>query len=126
MRILFLDDNPARVQAASNAVGIGNDFQSADTAMDCICLLCEDWDVLYLDHDLEGAAFADPAGDNTGSEVVRWMVRHKPKVGSVIIHTLNIAAGRAMERALKAAGYTAKYRSYLTLVQDWGLLQDSA
>lgn len=64
-------------------------------------------DQLFLDHDLGEETFADSNIENCGMEVVRWMVKNKPIVKEVIVHSLNAPAAENMVELLKSAGYNA-------------------
>lgn len=115
-RILFLDDNPTRIK----------DFKSrfpaatiVTTAADAIAeMQRSEFDVVSLDHDLDGQENADPAGDNTGSAVVRWMQANRPKVGRVMVHSLNAGAAVAMVDGLRASGITAQRSPFHFLAGD--------
>lgn len=105
-RILFLDDSLERQRTFRSLVPSGHCVQTAD---ECIAALERSWDVVFLDHDLGGEVFVDPAHPNSGSAVVRWMVTHSPAVGYIIVHSLNGAAARLMVAALREVGYRADH-----------------
>jgi hypothetical protein len=72
-----------------------------------------DFDVLLLDHDLGGETFVDTANENTGSEVVRWMLSPGNVVSAhtlIIIHSLNTPAATEMQRKLTDGGFTNVHR----------------
>lgn len=129
MRILFLDDNPARARWAREylcvrTAGDAHEFFPAATAAGAIALLAMSvgpaaggfrFDVAYLDHDLDGT-YQDPSEANTGSAVVRWAAANRPRVGRFVVHTMG-NRGPAMAAALGAAGYTACYMSFVSLVK---------
>lgn len=118
-RILFLDDCPTRRRWAQREFGPGNHFEAVDNAEAAIACLAEKaYDLVYLDHDLDGEAWANPNGKNTGSEVVRWILLNRPKIGKVIVHSMNTPQGNRMANALRRRGYDATYRSWLTIVHD--------
>lgn len=101
--ILFLDDCPNRCKSfRSNfpSATIVNDAES------CIEELKNQfWDNVFLDHDLGGTTYQDMNDKNSGSEVVRWVVENKPKVGVFVCHSLNGPARENMVMALRSAGY---------------------
>jgi hypothetical protein len=104
--ILFLDDDPARQKKFRS-----NNPSAAivSTAKACIeALQLQAWDIVHLDHDLDGT-YNDPAGENTGSEVVRWIFANKPIVGRFVVHTYNEHVWKDMLKVLKQAGYKARY-----------------
>lgn len=102
---LFLDDCTNRCKSfRSNFpwATIVNDAES------CIAeLKKQDWDEVFLDHDLGGTIYQDASDKNSGSEVVRWIVENKPKVGLFVCHSLNGPARENMVMALRSAGYGA-------------------
>lgn len=124
--ILFLDDCPTRRGWATKHIHGGlvdrHDIRVTlvATAADAIAALGSGpaYDLVYLDHDLDGEAWANPNGKNTGSEVVRWILLNKPKIGRVIVHSMNSPAANRMVKALKGASYDAEYKSFLDLVND--------
>ena len=106
MNILFLDDNPVRTASFRQAVPYAT---TVETAADCIKQIkAEQWDWILLDHDLGGEEFADSSRADTGMEVVRYLVEHKPeKIPQIIVHSLNSLARERMCLDLIMAGYEA-------------------
>jgi len=83
------------------------------TAAQCIeQLKSATWDIVFLDHDLEGEIYVDSSRDDCGMEVVRWIVENEPEIKKVIVHTHNTKAGCLMEEALLDAGYDVEYRKF--------------
>lgn len=125
--ILFLDDCPTRRAWAKNKFDVNkNYFAEATTAQEAISWIewgqMDDdewggpyWTEVYLDHDLGDEAYVDSSRKDCGMEVVRWICENKPKLGRIVVHTMNTPAGHAMCRALKRAGYDVKYQSFYRL-----------
>ena len=89
-----------------------------NTAQECIDRLQIDaYDVVFLDHDLGGQQFQDTREKNSGSEVVRWISEHKPKVGCFYVHSLNPVERRNMTTDLKRLGYTASDLPFTLLLK---------
>ena len=68
-------------------------------------LLVNDFDVLYLDHDLDGQSF-QKSGENTGFEVAEWLSKKPPFVfipPEIYIHSLNPEGVKNMKRVLPDA-----------------------
>ena len=110
MKILFLDDAVERRRwfLANHPEAV-----VVSTADQCIERLERGpWDLVSLDHDLNGEIFVDSSRNDCGMEVVRWMSRHRPQVGEVIVHTLNFDAGETMVELLTLAGYLAHYEPW--------------
>lgn len=99
MNILILEDAEYRIKEFRSR------YPSAifvDSAQDCIDQLQNPVDLLFLDHDLEGKIHVDPSDPNTGSEVVRWIVKNNPQIGKIIVHTHNSNAAKDMVESLAA------------------------
>lgn len=96
MRIMFLDDMKSRRDAfQKNAIGHTVDF--AITAQQAIDLLkANEYDMIYLDHDLEEAHYNRNNDDDEDGRFVaralKEMAQHYGKI--VIVHSLN-PSGRA-------------------------------
>lgn len=102
--ILFLDDDPARIAAFRSAVPYAT---LVETAEECIKeIRQEEWDWIFLDHDLGGEVFVDSDRKDCGMEVVRFLVDNKPdKMPRVVVHSLNGEARQRMALDLTVAGY---------------------
>lgn len=98
-----------------------HDVTHVDTAADAIQQLKKnEFELVFLDHDLGGEMFVSTADTNTGSEVVRWMVspeyeKHSPVV---IVHSHNEPAAVSMEHALAYAGLEVHRIDFRTLVSQ--------
>ena len=82
MNILFLDDSKERTKTflsrCPSAVCV-------ETAQECIEeLKNNEYEILYLDHDLSDQVFIDSSREDTGMEVVRWIVSNNPKINKGI------------------------------------------
>jgi CheY-like chemotaxis protein len=118
MRVLFLDDDPDRLDWARGVFkDIGNPLELVTTAQEAILALArQDFDLVCLDHDLEGVPHDDPAGDNTGSAVVRWILANRPKVRQFVVHSLSRTGAKPMARDLAEAGYRVRHKPFTGLV----------
>ena len=106
MNILFLDDDLDRTKIF--LLNVPN-AHTAETAMECISVLQskEKWDYVLLDHDLCGKVFVDSGREDCGMEVVRWIVKNKPIIKQVVVHSFNSVASKEMILRLRDAGYDA-------------------
>lgn len=113
-RMLFVDDRTKRIHHALN------NFPEFDvTIATCVPealrqLSVADWDVVSLDHDLNGHDFQDPDTPTCGMEIVRyiektgWPVqRHIPEFW---IHSSNLFAVHLMVVRLSAMGMNAWHK----------------
>jgi ActR/RegA family two-component response regulator len=105
--ILFLDDDPNRARLFKSKFPWAT---IVETAQECIKELKKgDLDFLSADHDLGDTVFQNPADENSGSAVVRWIEENKPNIGQIIIHSYNASAAQAMRAALIRSGYDVVY-----------------
>jgi hypothetical protein len=108
--LLFLDDSPDRA-----AIFIANHpgAKWVETAADCITALrSQPWHTVFLDHDLGGQSMVDSNREDCGMEVVRWMIRNRPIVKQVIVHSWNTPAARRMVEDLQRKSYYARYSPF--------------
>ena len=75
-RMLFLDDRTKRIEAARKNYTQQYDVTYVHNAKECLRYLCrEEFDIVSLDHDLNGDDFQDPDDTTSGMEVVRYIVK---------------------------------------------------
>jgi hypothetical protein len=83
---------------------IGHNVKCVETVREvCTYLEAEDWDALFLDHDLGGEIMC-ASGENTGYEVACWLAAHsdrKPKY--IFLHSLNPTGRKNMKFVLPEA-----------------------
>ncbi|KKL88073.1 hypothetical protein LCGC14_1928330 [marine sediment metagenome] len=113
MKVLFLDDNKNRIDAAIKLFN-GDDLFVAKAASEAILYLSnlDNLDLVMLDHDLGGEAFVDSDREDCGMEVVRWILRTKPKIKRIVIHSWNVPASNVMVSMLGLAGYSVAYKPF--------------
>lgn len=111
MKILVLEDDPNRIEIFKKHLS-KHDTAYTDTAQGAIDLLkANEYDVIFLDHDLGGQTYVDAKNTNTGSEVVRFLVEQDVNgIGcnihaTYIIHTMNPDAGKHMRYDLHRLGF---------------------
>lgn len=103
MKILILEDSAERVRKFRQ-----NLFNCSLTVTDdvefCISQLKNNnWDALFLDHDLGGSVFS-PSNENSGYCVAKWL-RDNPerKPEQIFIHSLNFDGVERMRLAIPEA-----------------------
>lgn len=104
MKILILEDDPNRILTFRRSL-IGQNLTIVETATEAIKELENpesDFSIIFLDHDLGGKIFVSEADENTGSEVVRWMISNMETIPTVVIHSHNEPAALNMQSALKS------------------------
>lgn len=117
-KILFLDDRTKRIHSAIERYSHHNDELTIVTNVkECLRYMSRhDYDVISLDHDLEGKDFQDPDGSNVGMEVVRYLEKtgwpiKKPKP-KFIVHSSNIFAAHVMVLRLKKIFPETQWRRF--------------
>lgn len=112
MKILFLDDNPVRWEQ------FRKNYPSAvwvQTATECIAKLSEQWDMIFLDHDLGGDVYVDSSIENCGMEVVRYLYKNFQEhlqYTQFIVHSYNTPAAFSMVDSIREAGYSVIYKPF--------------
>ena len=106
MKILILEDDSTR-HAKFEEILEGHEVCIVDTAEAAINKLnCygDDWDWLFLDHDLGGEIYVE-SGIGTGYQVACWLEEHKDKMPKrgVALHSLNSVGRKNMQAALPDA-----------------------
>lgn len=114
-RILVLEDNEYRIKWFRHHFA-NETITIMEAASDAIgCLQSNEYDLIFLDHDLGGEAFVNEAHKNTGSEVARFLAASKANINaSYVIHSLNSAGADYMFNALINAGYQFVFKTPFT------------
>lgn len=112
MKVLILEDSIERIKKFKQKL-IGHIYTITKDTKECIELLKkEDWDYIFLDHDM-GSIFEKP-GEGTGYEVAEWIARHPDKSPRrILLHTANNVGASAMMLVLGRAGIRATYIPFL-------------
>ena len=117
-KLLFLDDRTKRIMAVNRA----KDYSSFDVTIvtnvkECLRHLSRyDWDVVSLDHDLNGDDFQDPDDIASGMEIVRyikktsWPVQRKRP--TFYVHSSNMFAANLMVEELASMGFNAYWHMF--------------
>jgi len=111
-RVLFLDDSHTRWKTFRSLHPQADRVETAHAAVRALersVVLVRPFHAVCLDHDLGGEHFVDSSRRDCGMEVVRYMVKMRPPVGHVIVHTNFAEAGKTMRHMLRAAGYDVVY-----------------
>lgn len=109
MKILILEDNPIRIEKFKElfkyqTVVICTTVEEAQNA--CIDNVCQPFEALWLDHDLNGRIWEDSLEENSGYQFVRWMVEGGFQRNSLnYIHSMNPIGANRMLNLLKDNGY---------------------
>ena len=118
-RMLFLDDRTKRIEAARKKYAQLYDVTYVHNAKECLRYLCQqEYDIVSLDHDLNGDDFQNPDDVTSGMEVVRYIARcggfppSQIVVPEVWIHSGNLFAANLMITELLKVGIFAYFRRF--------------
>lgn len=122
-KMLFVDDRTKRIHHALNVFTEHYDVTIATCVPEALRLMsAQDWDVVSLDHDLNGHDFQDPDTPTCGMEIVRYILktgwprnRQKPKF---LVHSSNLFAANLMIVSLKNGGHEAYYNPITYKVEN--------
>lgn len=91
VKYFVLEDNPKRIQVfrdklndPGDSVTICTNVKDAKEA-----LASENFDILFLDHDLDGRVYVDPMEPNTGYRLAQFIHERRIRWKKLIIHTQN-------------------------------------
>jgi CheY-like chemotaxis protein len=117
-RMLFVDDRSKRIHSALRQWGNDMDITIAPNAREALRLLSsQDWDIVSLDHDLDGCDYQDPDDHTSGMEIIRYIEKMGwPKTRQVpyfIIHSSNLFAATAMEARISALGFPVHQKIFV-------------
>ncbi len=110
-RSLILEDNPARFPFLINKMSMIcypyiDLLIIATTAEEAMNELKRHrlWNVIMLDHDLDGRTYVDSDERNTGYQVAKFIRENKIEFGLCIIHSLNQNGSKRILNLLKDYG----------------------
>ena len=102
MKILILDDDLTRHEAFKKNFN-HHELTHAETAEDTIQHLTNnEFDAVFLDHDLGGMTYVDSHGDiPTGYTVAKWLNENQERKPNIIyIHSMNPPGAKKMQDLL--------------------------
>lgn len=122
-KMLFVDDRTKRIHYALNVYGEKYDVTIATCVPEALRQMsAQDWDVVSLDHDLNGHDFQDPDTPTCGMEIVRYILktgwalnRKKPEFW---VHSSNLFAAHLMIVELKRGGYAVWHSAIVYNVEN--------
>lgn len=121
-RLLFVDDRSKRIHAAMEQY---KDYELvlAPNFFEAMRLLSsQDFDIVSLDHDLNGCDFQDPDSPTCGMEIVRYLEKcgwpDNKRMPTFWIHSSNLFAAHLMIVHLKKIGLEAYYIPFVYAPRD--------
>lgn len=117
MRMLFVDDRSKRLHAALSNYSDKYTVVLATNVREALRQMSADFfDVISLDHDLNGCDFEDPDSTGCGMEIVRYIGKtgwpERMRRPEFWIHSKNLFAANLMVISLKNMGFTALYKPF--------------
>lgn len=115
-KMLFVDDRSKRIHWALDNYGFEYDITIACNVPEALRhLSSQDWDVVDLDHDLNGRDFEDPESTGCGMEIVRYIQKtgwpHEfRKEPQFWVHSSNLFATHLLMIELTKLGFHAWYK----------------
>src|SRR5258706_6171453 len=109
-KMLFVDDRTKRIHYALEEYGKEYDVTIATCVPEALRALCsQEWDIVSLDHDLNGHDFQDPDSTGCGMEIVRYIVKtggwNLPyKIPKFRVHSKNLFAAHLMYAVFSKIG----------------------
>lgn len=115
-KMLFVDDRARRIRAAFRQYGVEYHLTIAPNVVEALhALSSEEFNVVSLDHDLDGTEFQDPLAPQAAMEIIRYIektgwpgTKHKPEFW---IHTYNGFAAQLMIGSLRTLGFAVESRT---------------
>ena len=107
LKIMILEDMPSRIQFFKNKLHKHDVyfFDNADDAMNALCFLNnKKWDIVFLDHDLEGRIFVPSSYHNTGYTVAKFISENSDiEINQIITHSMNPQGAQNIKTVLPRA-----------------------
>jgi len=102
MNIFVLEDNADRIKEFASryikySLVICNNVEKAISILTLI-----KFDIVFLDHDLEGKVYVPPTNPNTGTRVCEMIVKGPNSDTPTIVHTFNHVAAERMMGILRS------------------------
>jgi CheY-like chemotaxis protein len=103
-KVLILEDSEARRRIFREKLGSVCDLFFFDRVEEAKRALIEEgpFDLIFLDHDLDGRVFVSSNEANTGYQLAKFIARERVKP-RIIIHSMNFAGAARMRELLPEA-----------------------
>ena len=110
MRVFILEDDPYRIKVFTELL-TRCEVTVSTSVPDAIAAFEPPYDILCLDHDLDGRVYVDSAEENTGAGFVRWLIQNEIGLNGnpILVHSYNPAGAARMVADLLDAGKTARW-----------------
>ena len=107
MKILILEDDEERIKFFTQLLSKDHTLFFARHVWEAKNIFEKEqpFDMMFLDHDLGGRAFVDPAEEDTGSGFARYLTKKDLSKTTVVTHTFNSEGARSIQSILKNVKY---------------------
>ena len=121
MRIFVLEDNENRIKFFAKFLR-NHDAVIADNVEDAKKILgYKYFDMLFLDHDLGGEVLVDSSQENTGYQLVKYIVNKKLQKDSIfVLHSQNPVGAINMLELLKNNKYRVLMKPFTYIYNEVG------
>lgn len=106
LKIMVLEDMSSRIQFFKSKLHRHDVyyFDNADDAINALRFLSDEpWDIIFLDHDLEGRIFVSSSYHNTGYTVAKFISENDIKIDQIITHSMNPQGAKNIKMILPKA-----------------------
>jgi len=111
MKIFILEDQPTRIEWFVTAFADHRVVVANDAGLAMQILSNSKFDIIFLDHDLEGKENVSSLDTNCGMRVAAFLATQKEKT-RVVVHSWNKAGVKSMIDVLKAADYKVEWKPF--------------
>lgn len=105
MKVLILEDDSQRVKKFRQKLHRHELTITDQVSVAKEAIRLNDFDFIFLDHDLDNRQYVDSAEENTGYQLCRWLATDKEQMnrefGSIVIHSMNTIGAMNMYNALR-------------------------
>jgi hypothetical protein len=103
-KIFILEDSQARINIFKKKLK-KDDVYYFDNVIEAIegFSLLGPFDILFLDHDLDGKIFVNSEDENTGYQFAKYISKEEELKSQIIIHSMNPAGARNIKNILPQA-----------------------
>lgn len=126
--MLFVDDRSKRIHAALRQYSDLYDVTIATNVREALRLMSsQEFDIISLDHDMNGCDFEDPESPTCGMEIVRYIQKTgwpRPTAPIFLIHSTNLFASFLMWNELHRMELPATQKPFRYLDKDEHMVYD--
>lgn len=112
MKVFILEDDQTRVTKFRQNL-IGHEIFVTDNVKTAkIMLTNNQFEIIFLDHDLGGEVFVNSNFPNTGYQLAKWIVDNNIKYNRLIVHSLNSVGANNIKSIIPDADLIPFYKLF--------------